>query len=133
MATMPWRRLQPAGIIAFLLLAGLCGCAAAPVAAAEAKSLAEGPVSHGVVVAVRPMTEAPGAVRGRILGAVGVVAAERVGVASPAPREAVVEIIVRQDDGRAISVMQANTDGIRAGERVLLTRGAGTRVARPGA
>lgn len=127
MTTNKRRRLRPraAGVVVFLLLAGLCGCAAAPVAAVEAKGPAEGPVSHGVVASVRPMAGGPGAVRGRILGAIG--------MAAPEPREGVVEIIIRQDDGRALSVMQANTDSIRAGERVLLTRGTGTRVARPGA
>lgn len=97
------------------------------------------PASNGVVVAIRPVpvagdsaTAADGGgisrsgndVRGTILGAVG---AER----GPGPDpEAGFEFILRGDDGQTISVVQGNADGLRPGERVVMSMGGRTRLSR---
>lgn len=41
-----------------------------------------------------------------------------------------VEFIIREDNGQTISVVQTNEENLRPGERVVLTRGARTRIAR---
>ena len=41
-----------------------------------------------------------------------------------------VEFIIREDDGQTISVVQTNEEQFSPGERVVLTRGARTRIAR---
>ncbi|MCW3473086.1 outer membrane lipoprotein [Limobrevibacterium gyesilva] len=115
-------------------------------------------VSYGVIVSMRPVTvqadqtgvgtlggAALGAtagsfigrndVRGNILGAVG--GAIIGGIAGSAVEKGVstgsaVEFIIREDNGQTISVVQTNEDGFRPGERVMLTRGARTRIARTG-
>ena len=38
--------------------------------------------------------------------------------------------LIREDSGQTISVVQTNEEGFQAGERVVLTRGARTRIAR---
>jgi outer membrane lipoprotein SlyB len=116
-------RHRSARSIAFLLLTGLCGCTVAPPAFADADRSSEGTVSPGVIVSVRPVTAAPADTRRSILGAMGAAAAE--------PRGSMAEIIVREDDGRTVSLMQTGAGNFRAGERILLTRGAGARIARP--
>jgi outer membrane lipoprotein SlyB len=40
------------------------------------------------------------------------------------------ELIIRDDGGRTISVVQTDADGFKPGERVALTGGARTRIAR---
>jgi outer membrane lipoprotein SlyB len=111
---------RPARLLVMALLAAFCGCtkAAAPVAPQAAST-----IKSGVVVSVRDASPG-GDVRGSILGAVG--------AAPPAARDALAEIIVRDDAGQAVSVMQANADSLRPGDRVVLTGGARTRVTRSG-
>ena len=112
-------------------------------------------VSYGVIVSMRPVTvqggrsgvgtlggAAAGATAGsfiggdprtHILGAIG--GAIVGGIAGTAVESSVttgqaVEFIIRQDNGQTISVVQTNEEGFRPNERVVLTRGARTRIAR---
>jgi len=45
--------------------------------------------------------------------------------------EPLVEFIVRADDGATLSIVQANDQGFRTGDRVVIVRDAQTRLARP--
>jgi len=67
-----------------------------------------------------------GAVAGAVAGGLAGNAIEK-GVSSGTA----VEFIIREDDGRTISVVQTNEDNFRPGERVIITSGARTRLARP--
>jgi outer membrane lipoprotein SlyB len=115
-------------------------------------------VNYGVIVSMRPVTvqgqnsgvgtlggAAVGAtagsfigrndVRGNILGAVG--GAIIGGLAGNAVERSAstgtaMEFIIRVDNGQTVSVVQTNEDGFRPGERVVLTGGARTRIARVG-
>lgn len=76
-------------------------------------------------------------VRGNILGAIdGAIVGGLVGTAveSSVSTEQAVEFIIQEDNAAApISVVQSNELNFRLGERILLTRGARTRIARVGA
>ena len=112
-------------------------------------------VSYGVIVSMRPVTiqggqsgvgtfggAAAGATAGsfiggdprmRILGAIG--GAIIGGLAGSAAEGSLstgqaVEFIIREDSGQTISVVQTNEDSFQPNERVVLTRGARTRIAR---
>lgn len=112
-------------------------------------------VSYGVIVSMRPVTVqsqdtglgalgggAVGAtagsfigrndVRANILGAIlGGVAGAVAGnaVEKSAGTGQAMEFIIREDDGRTVSVVQTNGEGFRPGDRVVLTRGARTHIA----
>lgn len=45
---------------------------------------------------------------------------------------AMVEFIVRTDEGATLSIVQDNGAGLHAGDRVVVLRGGRTRLARPG-
>ncbi len=77
-----------------------------------------------------PRANILGAVAGAIIGGVAGTAAE--GALSSGTA---VEFVIREDDGRTITVVQTNEDNFQPGERVVLSRGARTRIARaaPGA
>ena len=67
-------------------------------------------------------------VRAHILGAIGGYAAENAVSTSQA-----VELIIQEDNaGAPISVVQTNEDDFHPGERVVLSRGVRTRIARAG-
>ncbi len=112
-------------------------------------------VSYGVIVSMRPVTiqggrtgvgtlggAAAGATAGsfiggdpraNILGAIG--GAIIGGIAGSAVESGMttgqaMEFIIREDSGQTISVVQTNEEEFRPGERVVLTRGARTRIAR---
>jgi outer membrane lipoprotein SlyB len=112
-------------------------------------------VSYGVIVSMRPVTiqggqsgvgtlggAAAGGVAGsfiggdprsNILGAIG--GAVLGGLAGSAVEGSTrtanaVEFIIREDSGQTISVVQTNEERFQPGERVVLTRGARTRIAR---
>lgn len=118
-------------IAAVLALAGLCGCAGTR-AVRDIGPDRVGPaaaVSHGTIIAMRNVV-LPSPYPG--LGVLGEVllagAADRPG--SPAaPRAPEVEFIVRQDDGRTISVVQGDTNHFLAGQHVTIVHGARTRLA----
>ena len=112
-------------------------------------------VSYGVIVSMRPVTvqarnsglgglggAAVGAtagsfigrndVRANILGAViGGIAGAVAGnaIESSVSQGQAMEFIIRQDNGRTVSVVQTNGQGFRVGDRVVLTRGARTHIA----
>ena len=111
-------------------------------------------VSYGVIVSMRPVTiqsqsgvgtlggAAAGGVAGsfiggdprvNILGAIG--GAIIGGLAGTAVDRSVntgeaMEFIIREDDGQTVSVVQTNEARFQSGERVVLTRGARTRIGR---
>jgi len=122
-------RLPYRPIAALSLLAGLAACAPAPpaipYAAGDAVRIAQ--VGTGVIVAMRQeevQGNPAGGARARIVSVVG-------GGAGQRDTRAAVEFIIRTDDGQTISVVQANEDRFRPGERVLLARGgARTRIQR---
>jgi len=112
-------------------------------------------VSYGVIVSMRPVTiqggrtgigtlggAAAGATAGsfiggdprmHILGAIGgaiVGGLAGTAVESSATTGQAVEFIIREDTGQTISVVQTNEEGFQPNERVVLTRGARTRIAR---
>ena len=66
-----------------------------------------------------------GAIGGAIIGGVVGTAVEQ-GVSTGSA----VEFIIREDNGQTISLVQTNEEQFRPGERVVLTRGARTRIAR---
>ena len=82
--------------------------------------------SFGAIVAMRPIPPTgSGDPRASILRAVGVAA---IGGAEASPH--VVEFIIRQDDGRTISVVQPDALRLRPGERVAISGGAAVGLAR---
>ncbi len=85
-------------------------------------------VSYGTIVSMRPASvQAENQGVSDILVAIG-----GAGAAEPqAPRGRVVELIIREDFASApMSVVQADGADFRPGERVTITRGARTRIAR---
>ena len=73
-------------------------------------------------------------VRGNILGAVGGAIVGGIAgtlIENQSSTGTAIEFIIREDDGQTISVVQSNELGFQPGERVVLTRGARTRIARP--
>lgn len=66
-----------------------------------------------------------GAIGGAIIGGLVGSAAERSATTTQA-----MEFIIREDNGQTISVVQTNEESFQAGERVVLTRGARTRIGR---
>ena len=72
-------------------------------------------------------------VRGNILGAIGgAIVGGVVGTAveQQATSGTAMEFIVREDSGQTFSVVQTDEDRFQPGERVVITRGARTRLAR---
>ncbi len=72
-------------------------------------------------------------VRGNILGAIGgAIVGGVVGsaVEGGLSQGQAVEFILRDDSGQTISVVQTNEENFQVGERVIITRGARTRLAR---
>jgi outer membrane lipoprotein SlyB len=74
-----------------------------------------------------PRANIIGAIAGAIVGGIAGNAIER-----SASTGMAVEFIIREDDGQTISVVQTNEDGFRPGDRVVLTRGARTRLQHAG-
>lgn len=76
-----------------------------------------------------------GGARANVLGAIGgAVLGGVVGSAieNGASQSQAVEFIIREDSGQTISVVQTNEEDFRPGERVILTRGARTRIGHAG-
>lgn len=74
-----------------------------------------------------PRTNILGAVGGAIIGGIAGNAVEK-GVS----QGNAVEFVIREDSGQTVAVVQTNEENFRVGERVVLTRGARTRIARAG-
>ncbi len=114
-------------------------------------------VSYGQIVSMRPVTvqaqntgvgtlggAALGGVAGSFIGgggranALGAIGGAIIGgiagtaVESSAGQGNAVEFVIREDSGQTIAVVQTNEENFRIGERVMLTRGARTRIARTG-
>lgn len=111
-------------------------------------------VSYGVIVSMRPVAvqghygvgalggAAAGGVAGsfiggdpraNILGAIGgalIGGLVGAGVEQSATSGQAMEFIIREDSGQTISVVQTNEEAFQPSERVVLTRGARTRIAR---
>ena len=113
-------------------------------------------VSYGVIVSMRPVIvqseptgvgTVAGAVAGatagsligrndaraNVLGAVGGAIVGGVAgtmVEHAASTGTAMEFIIREDNGNTISVVQTNENNFQPGERIVLTRGARTRIAR---
>ena len=76
-----------------------------------------------------------GGARANVLGAIGgAVLGGVVGTAieGGVSQSQAVEFIIREDSGQTISVVQTNEEDFRPGERVILTRGARTRIGHAG-
>ena len=125
----------PAAALAALLGLAACATTSATTAATTAPiARPEGP-GYGVIVSMRPLGGAQTGgiaggdeVRSGILRAIGVVTVTDVTASSAAA--APVEFIVRKDDGSTISVVQTDAANFHPGDRVMLTGGARTRLAR---
>ncbi|MCX7382842.1 MAG: glycine zipper 2TM domain-containing protein [Alphaproteobacteria bacterium] len=86
---------------------------------------AAGAVAGSYIGGRDPRANVLGAIGGAIIGGLAGNAVE--GAASTGTA---VEFIIREDTGHTISVVQTNEEQFRPGERVVLTRGARTRIAR---
>jgi outer membrane lipoprotein SlyB len=119
----PIRNGLRAALLPALVLAS-CAPAPKPVAAIPQSV----PLEYGTIASLRPVLQAapggmgtdPGA---RIFAAIGVGIPTGAGTA---PGET--EFVVRADDGRTLSIMQANDRSFRAGQRVALRGGARMQV-----
>lgn len=148
----------PPFLLAAAVLCGLAACA--PVNTNSTYSAYEmgrtANLSYGVIVSMRdvavrgPQTGigtmggvAVGATTGSLLGRgdpaagiVGIIAGAIIGgiagnaIETSANSGYAVEFIIREDTGQTISVVQTNEEGFRPGERVVLSRGARTRLQR---
>jgi outer membrane lipoprotein SlyB len=108
-----------ATLAAMLATAGCSRHTAVPAAAAAPPR----PDTHyGIIAAMRPANIVGRDARGTILRLIG---------AAAAPDGDAMEFIVRVDDGDTISVVQADTQRLRPGERVEVTASAPTRLVRP--
>jgi outer membrane lipoprotein SlyB len=107
-----------------VLSLGVAGCAPARPDPTRAERVPEpsGVPGGGVIVSMRPMTVAASDV---IL-----IALNEASLARGSRPAAAVEFIIHEDGGRTVSVVQSDAAGFRPGERVVLTGGARTRVAR---
>ncbi|HEY0418206.1 MAG TPA: hypothetical protein VGC80_01670 [Acetobacteraceae bacterium] len=121
----PIKRL-PAPALAFATLLGAAACApASPTAArADADAGRAAGVSPAVIVSMRPIPAR--ALYTPVAAAMGGLTL----VESQTGRGTVTEFIIREEGGQTLSVVQGNEEGFRPGERVTLTRGARTRIAR---
>ena len=144
-----------APVLILYLAVGLAACAPTPIdtpiAAPDIGRTRN--LSYGVIVALRNIEvrnqtgigTAGGAATGRLVGGdprsniIGAIAGAIIGgVAGTALEKTVnagnaVEFIIREDNGQTISVVQINEDALRPGERIIVSRGARTRLQRAAA
>ncbi len=111
------------------VLLGVSACAPGTTTAPPPAAIrGAAPGIYGVVVSCRPIGAASsGGVRGAILGAIGGPASGGAGQGAAVPD---VELIVREDDGQTLSVVQTNAAGLRPGERVVLSMSPRARLSR---
>jgi outer membrane lipoprotein SlyB len=114
----PAKRGVAGGVIGAVLL-GVAACAPTGTTGTGAEITPTEGIRYGIIVAMRPV----------------MVPAQQAGVATTAARPAVaigsdVEFIVRDGSSQIISVVQTNEENFHPGNRVVLTRGARTRIAR---
>ena len=146
------RRPLPGLLVAVALALAACAPTNTNTTYSGAETGRTAQISYGTLVSMRGITlqnPSTGAgtlggtavsgvgVRGNILGAVGgaiVGGLAGTAVESSVSTEQAVEFIIQEDNAAApISVVQSNELNFRLGERILLTRGARTRIARVGA
>lgn len=151
----PPRSLIVAALLAPLLAVGACAPRNTNTTYGAADIGRSAQVSYGVIVSMRPVTiqggstgvgtlggAAAGATAGsfiggdpraHILGAIGgaiIGGLAGTAIEGSASSGQAVEFIIREDSGQTISVVQTNEEGFQPNERVVLTRGARTRIAR---
>lgn len=132
------RATGPACLLALVL--GVSACAAdnsAP--AAKAGPAPEATVSHGTILAMRPVQpgpetagDGPGAA---VLSRLAQAASPSVtggGVGVGGHEGPATDFVVRETGGATIAVVQANTQHFRVGDQVAIVRGDRTRLSRPG-
>ncbi len=115
------------GLVGLAVLAlGVAGCTPArtDTVGTEPASATTSAPGGGVIASMRPMMVAASDAILIALNEGGVARGSR-------PTEAV-EFIIRADGGRTVSVVQSDAGGFRPGQRVVLTGGARTHVARAG-
>jgi hypothetical protein len=120
-----------------LLLAILFGCApASNIGRREDAAHADVATNRGLILTVRPI---PAGTRpARLAALTALTAASHAGetdrmpngTAPEAPGAESVEVVVREDDGKIVSVVQSGGSGLRAGERVVIVPGERARLAR---
>lgn len=109
--------------VVFVLLAGVAGCAPAkpaPPAAVQPASVSAGTILSMRSVAARASQDP---LRSAMLTA---------GASPNDGGRALVEFIVRTDDGATLSIVQTNEPGFRTGDRVVIMRDDLTHLTRPG-
>jgi len=116
-------------ITAIVAVLGLAGCASGNAVRGDAPGRVgePGKVGFATIVAIRDLV-----LPEQGLGAYGAVlpaGAVRIAGRHAGQSSAEMEFIIREDDGRTLSVVQRNTDGFRPGQRVALVHGAQTRLA----
>ena len=116
MKSRQWGLKLPAAVLPLLALAA-CATGQAQTGRVAAASSPPDPAARGVILSSRQvMLQIAGAGN----GVLGVLSAPRGAGMTLAPAS---ELIVRQDDGRVISVMEPVPNDFRSGERVRIQRG----------
>jgi hypothetical protein len=109
-------------LLTLVTLAGIAGCAPAnpPKLAVQPT-----PAGTGTILSMRPVEPHAGVepLRAALLAD---------GSGQDDDNRALVEFIVRADDGATLSIVQSNAAGFRKGDHVSIVRGDRTRLARPG-
>lgn len=109
-------------LLSLVTLAGIVGCAPANPPKSAVQPTAAG---TGTILSMRAVAPHAGAAPLRAALLAG-------GSGQDDENRALVEFIVRTDDGATLSIVQSNTDGFRNGDHVIIVRGDRTRLARPG-
>lgn len=104
------------------LLLALVGCATGHASSAMAPPTIHHPSARGIILSARQVILQIAGGENGVLGALGAPATEGMAMA-PA-----MEFIVRQDDGRVISVIEPVPNAFRPGEHVRIVRGLDTRL-----
>ena len=107
-------------LLSLVTLAGIAGCAPA-----NPPKVAVQPTAAGTILSMRPVEPHAGVapLRAALLTD---------GSGQDDDNRALVEFIVRADDGATLSIVQSNAAGFRKGDHVIIVRGDRTRLARPG-
>lgn len=117
---MGWRSFRSAGIVLPLLALG--GCAIGHASTAMTAPGIANPAAQGVILSARHVILQIAGGQNGVLGALGAPQSEGMAMA-PAT-----EFIIRQDNGRIVSVLQPVPNDFRPGERVRIIRGVETRL-----
>ena len=109
-------------VLTLVTLAGIVGCAPAN---PSKMAVQPTPVGTGTILSMRAVEPHPDVepLRAALLAD---------GRGQSNDNRAMVEFIVRADDGATLSIVQSNAAGFRNGDRVVILRGDRTRLARPG-